>query len=89
MKNMTVGKNPDMNESQKQFFRIFFGCTHGMWKFPGQGSNPCHSIDLSQCSDNTRSSTHCTTRELHNLFLKYTFEMFVLVLIPQLSLKLL
>ena len=48
---MTVGKNPDMNESQKQFFRIFFGCTHGMWKFPGQGSNPCHS------NKNTKSLT--------------------------------
>ena len=27
-----------------------FGCTGGMWKFPGQGWNPCYSIDLSSCA---------------------------------------
>ena len=42
----------------------FFGHAHSMWKFPGQGSNPCLSSDLSCYSDNTRSITHCTTREL-------------------------
>ena len=26
-----------------------------LWKFPGQGSTPCHSSDLAHCSDNTRS----------------------------------
>ena len=36
---------------------FFFGCTPGMQKFLGQGLNPSHS------SDNTRSLTHCTTRE--------------------------
>ena len=35
-----------------------------MWKFLGQGPNLCHSSDISRCSDNTRSLTHCTTREL-------------------------
>ena len=35
-----------------------------MWKFLGQGSNLCHSSNLSCCSDNARSLTHCTTREL-------------------------
>ena len=35
-----------------------------MWKFSGQGLNPCHSNDLSCCSDNARSLTHSTTREL-------------------------
>ena len=31
----------------KNFFFNFFGCTHSMLKFPGQGLN------LSHCSDNT------------------------------------
>lgn len=35
-----------------------------MWRFPSQGSNACHSSDLSRCSDNVRSLTHWTTREL-------------------------
>ena len=30
---------------------FFFGCAHGMWKFPGQGLNQSHS------SDNTESLT--------------------------------
>ena len=29
------------------FFVFFFGHTQGMWKFPGQGSDPCPSIDPS------------------------------------------
>ena len=29
------------------FFLSFFGCTRGIWKFPGQGVNPNHSYD--QC----------------------------------------
>jgi len=33
------------------FFFFFFGHTHGMWKLPGQESNPRHS------SDNTNSIT--------------------------------
>ena len=41
-----------------------FGHAHGMWKFPGQGSNTQHSSDTSHCSDNARSLTHCATREL-------------------------
>ena len=45
----------------KIFFK-FFGHTHSMWKFSGQGWNPCHSSDPSHCSDNTRSLTHCATR---------------------------
>ena len=31
---------------------------HGMWKFPGQGSNPHHSYNQSHSRDNTRSLTH-------------------------------
>ena len=35
------------------------GCnTCGMQKFLGQGSNPCHSSDLSHRSDNAGSLTH-------------------------------
>ena len=36
---------------------FFFVCVHSMWRFPGQG--------LNLRSDNARSSTCCTTRELH------------------------
>ena len=35
-----------------------------MWKFLGQGLNLSHSSNLSCCSDNARSLTCCTTREL-------------------------
>ena len=43
---------------------LFFGCTHGMQNFPGQGLNPSHSSDPGHCSDNTGSLTHCATRKL-------------------------
>ena len=42
----------------------FGGHTCGMWKIPGQGSNPGHSSDLSHCTDNAGSLTHCATKEL-------------------------
>ena len=45
-------------------FLVFFGHTCGMWKFPGQRSDLHHSKSPSHCSDNTRSLTHCTAREL-------------------------
>ena len=48
---------------QRVRWLFFFGHVH-LWKFPGQGSNLCHSSDLSCYSDNTRSWTHCITREL-------------------------
>ena len=54
------------------FFIIFlFFWPHLLYvaKFPGQGSNPCHTNDLHHCSDNTRSLTHHATREL-----QYSFE---------------
>ena len=47
------------------FFFFFFGCTYGMWKFPSQGLNQCHSSDPS--SDSTGSLTYCATRELLEL----------------------
>ena len=40
------------------FFFSFFGHTHGIWKFPGQGSNPSHCFDLHHSCSNTRSLTH-------------------------------
>ena len=35
----------------RNYFAFFFGHAGGMWKFQGQGSNLCHSNDLSCCSD--------------------------------------
>ena len=37
---------------------IFFGHSHSMWKFLGQGANPWHSWG------DSRSSTYCTTWKL-------------------------
>ena len=48
------------------YFFFFFGCAHGIWTFPGQGSNLSHSSDPSHCSDSARSLTHCATRELQD-----------------------
>ena len=45
------------------FFFFFFFWSHPRWKFPGQGSNTCHSSSLSHCND-TRSLTCCAIREL-------------------------
>ena len=53
----------------------FFWLYYGMWKFPGQGSNLCHSSDPSGCSDNTGSLTH-TTREL--IFFYFSFFCFLI-----------
>ena len=41
-----------------------------MLKFLGQGSNLCHRSNPSHSSDNTRSLTYCTTRELQKVFFK-------------------
>ena len=48
---------PSLLPSSHPFFLSLPAC--GMWKFPGQGSNPCHN------SANGGSLTHCATRELH------------------------
>ena len=40
---------------------LLFGHAHGMQKYPGQGSNPCHS------SNNAGYLTCWATRELHKL----------------------
>ena len=52
------------------YVSFFFGCTNGVWKFLGQGSNLCHSSDNSGCL------THCATREVLDVsisFLIYRF----------------
>lgn len=45
------------------FFFSFFSCTHGMWTFLGQGSNPScsYSCNLHHSCSNTRSWTHSAT----------------------------
>ena len=48
------------NKYHNPIFFFFFDCTHGIWKFLGQGSNLSHGFDLLQNCGNTRSSTHCT-----------------------------
>ena len=48
-------------------FVLFFVTPQGMWKFPGQESNPCHSRSPSCCSNNVGSLTHCTTRALPSI----------------------
>ena len=45
-------------------FKNFFSCSCGMWKFLGQGSNPCHSSNQSYNSDNAGSLSHWATGEL-------------------------
>ena len=53
----------DLSDLAIQLEKIFFDHTLSMQKFLGQGSNPCHSCNLSQSGDNTGSLTHCVTRE--------------------------
>ena len=48
------------------FFFFFFGCTHGTWKFPGQGSKPHLSSKLSCHRDKARSAlTSCAIAGTH------------------------
>lgn len=42
---------------------LFFGCTRGVWDFPGPGTNPRHSSDPSRSDDNARSLTCRATAE--------------------------
>ena len=37
-----------------EFCFVFNDCTHSIWRFPGQGSNLCHSCDVCYCSGNVR-----------------------------------
>ena len=46
------------------YYYYYFGHAHSMQKFLGQGLNPHQGSDLSRWGDDTRSLTHCATREL-------------------------
>ena len=59
------GKNNNNKTDLKVTCQFFFCHAHNMWKFPDQGSNLHHSCDPSYSSDNTRSLTCYTSRELH------------------------
>ena len=37
---------------------VYFGCTHSIQKFPGEGTNLCHNSDTNHSSDNAKSLTH-------------------------------
>ena len=50
------------------FFFFFFRRTLSKLKFPGQGSNRCHSSIQSHSSHTTRSITHWATREFQLVF---------------------
>ena len=65
-----------------KLFFFFFGQAGGMQRFPGQGSNPCHSHGLSHSSDNTRS---LTTRSPGNSQLFFSVQFFFLSLLSRSS----
>ena len=54
-------------------FFFLFGHAFCMQKFLGQGSNLCHSIDLSHCTDKLGSLTSCTSRKLLTSFFKINY----------------
>ena len=60
---------PRKGELRDFFSSLFFDHAHSMWKFPGQGWNSYHSSNLSHCSDNVISLSHCATREPPHKFL--------------------
>ena len=45
-------------------FFFFFGCTHGIWKFPDQGLNPSCSCNAHHSCGNAQSLTHCARPEI-------------------------
>ena len=51
----TSSRSGDDNNS---FFFLLFSCTHDLWMFWGQKSNPSHSCNLCHSRGNTRSLTH-------------------------------
>ena len=58
------------------FILFFFGCTHGMWKFLGQGSNLCHSSDQGCCSDDVGYLTRCATGEFRVITFLYLYNIY-------------
>ena len=58
-------------------FSFLFGCTHGMWKFPGQGSNHTTVAICATAAVNTRSVTCCYHQEVSwNSVLRLLFAFF-------------
>ena len=53
------------------FFSFFFVYAYRIWKFPGQGLNPCHSSHPSHCTVNAGYLTYCATGELLESSLKF------------------
>ena len=51
-------------------FYFIFGHSQRTKKISDKVSNPCHSSNLSCCSDNTRPLTHCASREHPEMHLK-------------------
>ena len=47
-----------------EFLFVFYGRTHGIWKFLDQGLNPSHSCDLCHSCGDAGSLTHCTRRRI-------------------------
>lgn len=51
--------NCQMNLTMENILLVSFiyllGCTQGIWKFLGQGSNPCHSSDNAALQENSLS----------------------------------
>ena len=60
-------------------FYFFSGCACGMWKFPSQGLNLCHTSHLSRCSDDARSLTHCASRDLCGFVFRFIFHLWYLI----------
>lgn len=46
------------------FLSFFLGHTHGVWKFPGQGSNPSHSRNLRHSDNNPRPTPQGQQRQI-------------------------
>ena len=66
IQNKAMTENKEKMDYTKTIFFFCHSC--GMWKFPGQVFNPHHSSNLSCCSDNVGSLTHCPTRETLHAF---------------------
>ena len=57
------------------FIIIVISYAGSMWRFLGQGSNPCRSSGC--CTDNIRFLALYASRELQRTLLKYTFGLFI------------
>ena len=66
-----------VTEEIKFLFIYLFIWACSMLKFWGQEWNPCHSSHTNCCTDNTRSLTYCTTRELPKILLLFLIFLFL------------